>query len=280
MGYLQFNDSTTYNYQESKQFQRKIKKLAVRQFLKLYSKFHNNITENEKYPKWGFELEIHTLEKQDLDGKVNYVEKNDIEAFKKNEKVDFAIMDEFGNWMVEMVPYKPLENFTHGKQLLTMFIQYLRALYSNCRLGTEFLSSSFLPKHGTEFMLRDQGLGDMTGDEIRELNILTRSRYMNDCKINGHPRFQTFAMNFRERRGENQNILAPIFEDENTDMAKVTDFEPIAGHIHNDCSQFGLGLCCLQATFAAKDMTEARWVNDQMHMFTPIFVRFLKLEIN
>lgn len=62
-------------------------------------------------------------------------------------------------------------------------------------------------------------------------------------------------------------------------MQKTTDFEPVAGHIHNDCSTFGLGLCCLQATFAAKDMTEARWVHDQMHMFTPLFVSYINTTI-
>lgn len=43
-------------------------------------------------------------------------------------------------------------------------------------------------------------------------------------------------------------------------------------HILLDHMGFGMGLCCLQVTFQATNMDEARWLYDQLTPLTPIFL--------
>jgi glutamate--cysteine ligase catalytic subunit len=270
MGFIFAN--TTLNYNDAKPHQQKMKKLAVRQFINLYKKFHNVQTPVETYPKWGYELEIHTLKQEKKDGRINYACMNDIDAFKKDPNIEFEVTDEFGHWMIEMIPREPFDNFTHGLKMLSNLRSNFRQLYSNCRPGTEFLSSSFLPKFGTQSMRNDQGLGNMSAEEIKAHNEITRSRYLDDRMINKHPRYRTLATSLLQRRGEGQNVIAPLFQDVNTNLNYVDEFEPVAGHTHNESATVGCGLSCLQVTFASKNMKEARWATDQMHQFTSIFV--------
>jgi hypothetical protein len=54
-------------------------------------------------------------------------------------------------------------------------------------------------------------------------------------------------MNSRLRRGENQNILLPLFKDEKTDMVNALDMEheKYPGFIHLDTYSHGMLNACL-----------------------------------
>ena len=44
-------------------------------------------------------------------------------------------------------------------------------------------------------------------------------------------------------------------------------------HIYMDCMGLGAGCCCLQITFRASDIDEARYLYDQLAVVSPIMVR-------
>ncbi|XP_041360661.1 glutamate--cysteine ligase catalytic subunit-like isoform X2 [Gigantopelta aegis] len=112
----------------------------------------------------------------------------------------------------------------------------------------------------------------------------SRSLFFPDEAINsGHPRFKTLTRNIRERRGSKVAINIPIFKDKNTKEPFIEDFSGLVSgdgpqtaalpdHIYMDCMGFGMGLCCLQVTFQACCIEEARLLYDQLSTLCPIFL--------
>ena len=99
----------------------------------------------------------------------------------------------------------------------------------------------------------------------------------------GHPRFSRLSANIRERRGEKVAINVPIFRDINTPTPFVEDFSGLGDdgssaraakpdHVYMDAMGFGMGLCCLQLTFQADNICEARSLYDQLAPFCPIML--------
>lgn len=106
----------------------------------------------------------------------------------------------------------------------------------------------------------------------------SKSLFFPDEAINKHPRFATLTRNIRHRRGEKVVINVPIFKDKNTPSPFVETFpedeeatkasEP--DHIYMDAMGFGMGNCCLQVTFQACSISEARYLYDQLATICPI----------
>lgn len=274
MGLLDYSTITTYDYNKSKDFQWKVKKNAIEQFLRLYTKFSDFKPDDGKYRKYGYELEFNTVKiEKSEDGKLQYGLQTDLEFLKGQEASNFDIHAEYGAWMAELVPKIPMSQYLGSKQLK----DDIELLYSSAMKFTEttpnrLLSLPFYPKFGSIYMVNDLELGGYSLQEISEKNTISRSEYMDDCIISKHPRFSTFTQNVRQRRKEKPQIIAPLFKDEETNMTEILPNEKKAGEIHLDCFAFGMGLCCLQVTVGCDSIDESRWLYDQYHMFTPIFV--------
>merc|ERR1719402_1127849 len=115
-------------------------------------------------------------------------------------------------------------------------------------------------------------------------NSFTRSLFWpNQATFLGHPRFARLSENIRKRRGEKVAINIPIFRDEKTpqpfreNLAAVGDDGSSAraakdDHVYLDAMGFGMGLCCLQLTFQAHSMCEARELYDQLATLCPIML--------
>uniref|UniRef100_A0A8B9R9G1 Glutamate--cysteine ligase n=1 Tax=Astyanax mexicanus TaxID=7994 RepID=A0A8B9R9G1_ASTMX len=108
---------------------------------------------------------------------------------------------------------------------------------------------------------------------------VSKSLFFPDEAINRHPRFSTLTRNIRHRRGEKVVINVPIFKDKNTPSPFVETFPEDDGeaaravlpdHIYMDAMGFGMGNCCLQVTFQACSISEARYLYDQLATFCPI----------
>lgn len=169
MGFLDFQSHETYTYQESKEVQDKSKRLAVKQFVNLYKKFVDIEvlpTHENRYPKYGFELEVHTLNKEERNGETTYTIEKDIDYLRTNNKLGFAINHEYGAWMAEMVPRRPLDTFTYGGPMLNMLRCYMKKMYCYSKEGSEFLSLPFMPKMGTKYMLRELNVGDIEPSKL------------------------------------------------------------------------------------------------------------------
>ncbi len=103
---------------------------------------------------------------------------------------------------------------------------------------------------------------------------VTHSLFFPDAAINAHPRFATLTANIRERRGSKVAINLPVFRDTHTPQPFAEAFPPALGtegaaaaqpdHVYMDAMGFGMGCCCLQVTFQATNIAEARLLYDQL----------------
>lgn len=116
-----------------------------------------------------------------------------------------------------------------------------------------------------------------------------RSQFVPDEIANPHIRFPTLAANIRARRGRKVEINVPIFRDKNTpwpfkdptvnyDLHNWPEDDDVRngavkeGHVYMDAMAFGMGSCCLQITFQAKNITEGRTLYDQLSPLGPILL--------
>ncbi|XP_078226827.1 glutamate--cysteine ligase catalytic subunit isoform X2 [Callithrix jacchus] len=96
------------------------------------------------------------------------------------------------------------------------------------------------------------------------------------CTITSFP--STLTRNIRHRRGEKVVINVPIFKDKNTPSPFIETFpegdeasrSSKPDHIYMDAMGFGMGNCCLQVTFQACSISEARYLYDQLATICPI----------
>lgn len=140
----------------------------------------------------------------------------------------------------------------------------------------------------------------------------SQSQFVADECINPHPRFGTLTRNIRMRRGSKVDIRMPLFRDTNTAefapfRSTASESPPTAGSgggaaaiidgeanlgdgqdsgaagymsgweegwptVDMDCMAFGMGMCCLQVTFQAKDVNDSRYLYDQLASMTPIML--------
>jgi glutamate--cysteine ligase catalytic subunit len=116
-----------------------------------------------------------------------------------------------------------------------------------------------------------------------------RSQFVPDEIANPHIRFPTLAANIRARRGCKVRVNVPVFKDKNTpwpwkdptvnyDLHNWPEDDDVRNgaapdnFIHMDAMAFGMGSCCLQITFQAKNITEGRKMYDQLSPLGPILV--------
>lgn len=112
---------------------------------------------------------------------------------------------------------------------------------------------------------------------------------MPDEIANPHVRFPTLAANIRSRRGRKVELNVPVFYDEHTarpfkdptvrydlqqwpEDADVRNGAAKDGCIYMDAMAFGMGSCCLQITFQAKNIEEGRKMYDQLSPLGPILL--------
>lgn len=116
-----------------------------------------------------------------------------------------------------------------------------------------------------------------------------RSQFLPDEIANPHIRFPTLAANIRSRRGCKVEINVPIYHDDQTpkpfkdptvqyDLHKWPEDDDVRNgaakddHIYMDGMAFGMGSCCLQITFQAKNIEEGRKLYDQLSPLGPILL--------
>lgn len=117
----------------------------------------------------------------------------------------------------------------------------------------------------------------------------SQSLFLPDEIINQHVRFPTLTANIRSRRGSKVAINLPIYKDVNTPSpfvdpsipwdrklfpgdSEAKDGAAKVDHIYMDSMGFGMGCCCLQVTFQACSVTEARATYDQLVPVTPLLL--------
>lgn len=255
MGFLA--EGKTLTWEESAPYRQYIKDHGILQFVALYNRLNNRPQDEFK---WGDEVE-YVLVKIPEDGFATICTEsakyqkigNELAA---EENLNIKLLPEYGSFMIEATPGTPYGDTT----------QALLSVEDNLRLRRQTLEriideDVYLFTVGNFSMLGTDTYLDPpspAGQPIAE------SLYVSDDVINPHPRFGTLTKNIRTRRGENVDIHIPIFQDENT-PEDIVD-------IHMDAMSFGMGCCCLQVTFQARTLWEARCLYDQLAILTPIMM--------
>ncbi|KAF2185694.1 GCS-domain-containing protein, partial [Zopfia rhizophila CBS 207.26] len=188
---------------------------------------------------------------------------------------------EFGRFMLEATPGKPWG--IGFKDLLDVEpnMKWRRTIAKDHMAKEEYpITLTTFPRLGTP---------DCTMPSYPVSGAKLRSQFVPDEIANPHIRFPTLAANIRARRGRKVEINVPVFKDENTiwpfkdptvnyDLHQWPEDDDVRNgaakenHIYMDAMAFGMGSCCLQITFQAKNIEEGRKMYDQLSPLGPILL--------
>lgn len=189
---------------------------------------------------------------------------------------------EYGRYMLESTPARP---FTGD------FVDLLKVqdnMKARRDIASRHMNSNEIPLTITSFPVL--GIpGQFTEPFYPPTGGASRSLFLPDELINPHARFPTLTANIRTRRGSKVAINVPIFKDKNTPSPFIDDTVPwdrniypedsnardgaaLPDHIYMDSMGFGMGCCCLQITFQATDIDEARSLYDELAPLSPILL--------
>lgn len=200
------------------------------------------------------------------------LQKPEIEA--NGGPVDTLWRPEYGRYMLESTPGAPYGSSPHDF-LLVERSMLLRRSQVQKLLGEDerLMTVTMFPRLGSPRFLEPHF--EPNGESSQSL-------FIPDEAINLHPRFRTLTANIRKRRGSKVAINVPIFKDTNTPSPFVEQFPKSIfpesaeaakpDHIYMDCMCFGMGCCCLQVTFQACNIDEARLLYDQLAHLSPIML--------
>ncbi|KAL6715451.1 glutamate--cysteine ligase [Lecanora helva] len=189
---------------------------------------------------------------------------------------------EFGRFMLEATPGKPWG--IGFKDLLDVEpnMKWRRKIAKDHMESHEYpITLTTFPRLGT----RDEFITPYYPPYGERL----RSQFVPDEIANPHIRFPTLAANIRSRRGRKVEINVPVFKDKLTpipfkdptvdnDLHRWPEDDDVRNgaakddHIYMDAMAFGMGSCCLQITFQAKNITEGRKLYDQLSPLGPIML--------
>ncbi|KPP70212.1 glutamate--cysteine ligase catalytic subunit-like, partial [Scleropages formosus] len=265
-------------WEDTKRYADHVRKHGIVQFLNIY----NKVKERQKdVLKWGDEVEYMLMAVDEENEKVQLVLRGSevLQTLQeKGEKINpnhpTLWRPEYGSYMIEGTPGQPyggnMSDFnTVEDNMGKRRREALSVLKENETLGT---ITSF-PRLGCP---------GFTLPECEPTPVergASKSLFFPDEAINRHPRFSTLTRNIRHRRGEKVVINVPIFKDQSTPSPFVETFPGDDGesvraalpdHIYMDAMGFGMGNCCLQVTFQACSISEARYLYDQLATICPI----------
>ncbi|KAL6079062.1 glutamate--cysteine ligase [Balamuthia mandrillaris] len=266
MGFL--TDGGALPWEQAKKYADYIREHGIYQFLAIYQ---NTKTRKGDCLKFGDEIEYMVVHVDDAEKKIRLALRAHqiLDELMKEEKenpteAETLWRPEYANYMIEGTPGKPYGNCV---------TEYLK-IEENMRLRRKriqsYLNSNERLLCLTGFPLL--GVGHFTEPPYEPRGPVALSLFTPDELIFPHARFRTLTQNIRERRGKKVEIRVPLYRDRNTQP--LDDGDPKGGgyHIYMDSMAFGMGLCCLQCTFQAVDINEARYFYDQLAVLCPIML--------
>ncbi|XP_065566691.1 glutamate--cysteine ligase catalytic subunit-like isoform X2 [Artemia franciscana] len=185
---------------------------------------------------------------------------------------------EYASYMVEGTPGRPYGGLLSHFNVVEANMIKRREEVRKCLTDGETLATlTSFPRLGCpEFT---EPVSKPTPDRGESRSLF----FPDDAIYSRHPRFRTLTRNIRERRKEKVAINIPLFRDVKTpwpyleDLTKFGADEQAAGSnkpnsIYMDAMGFGMGCCCLQMTFQACNIAEARTLYDQLAPLCPIML--------
>ncbi|TFK26502.1 glutamate-cysteine ligase catalytic subunit [Coprinopsis marcescibilis] len=190
---------------------------------------------------------------------------------------------EYGRYMLESTPGSPYTGSINDLLSVESNMRYRRSL------ARKHLKPNEIPLTFTSFP-RLGAPGQFTEPYFDPKDaVSSHSLFLPEEITNPHARFPTLTANIRSRRGSKVAINLPIFVDEKTprpfidptipwDRAiypedhEARDGAALPDHIYLDAMGFGMGCCCLQLTFQACNVSEARRMYDGLIPIGPILL--------
>ncbi|OXM75866.1 glutamate-cysteine ligase catalytic subunit [Cryptococcus neoformans Bt63] len=206
-----------------------------------------------------------------------------LEKFKPSECASIPTFHpEYGRYMLESTPGSPFSGTPSSLVSVEADMRFRRQIIRS------HLKAHELPITLTSWArlgVKDSAFTDPETKPDTE-NSSSRSEYVGELLTNPHARFPTLTANIRQRRGSKVDIRLPLFIDENTLIPNGCSRPPLSTtsppgpakplpgfpYIHMDAMAFGMGCCCLQITFQAWNVDEARKVYDALVPVAPIML--------
>lgn len=271
MGLL--SEGSPLSWEETKALAQHVREHGIEQFINMYARLkdrHGDVL------KWGDEVEYIivrfddekkqtqvSLRAREMLAVLNEKEHNDPTGVKS------LWRPEYGAYMIEGTPGKPYGGLLAHFNVVEANMRYRRIEVAELLSpGEHVMSITNFPRLGAPNFTYPPAK-PTPEDE----SCAARSLYFPDEAIYpGHPRFKTLTRNIRQRRGEKVSIDLPIFRDKNTVIPVEGSLPDKPDHVHMDAMGFGMGCCCLQLTFQACNITEARTLYDQLTPMCPIML--------
>ncbi|XP_006612129.1 glutamate--cysteine ligase catalytic subunit [Apis laboriosa] len=279
MGLL--SEGSPLTWEETKNLADHVRKHGIIQFINLYKRLRDR---QGDILKWGDEVE-YMLIKFDDEAKIAKLSLRAAEILKTlnekeyNDPVNIKSLwrPEYGAYMLEGTPGKPYGGLLVHFNIVEANMKYRRQEASKLLGPNEVLMSlTNFPRTGAH---------DFTDPPTHPTPNSGSSKslfFPDEAIYPGHPRFKTLTRNIRKRRGEKVAINIPIYKDKNVpnpfkeDLSSLIEDESNCAakedHIYMDAMGFGMGCCCLQLTFQACNIEEARTLYDQLTPLCPIML--------
>lgn len=197
-------------------------------------------------------------------------------------EADVTFHPEYGRYMLESTPATPYT----GNPADLLNVQ--RNMAKRREIAKQRLHSNEIPLTLTSSPILGTP-GQFTEPYYPPTGPASRSLFLPDEIINPHARFPTLTANIRTRRGSKVAINVPIYFDKNVpkpfidptiefdrklypEDANARDGAALPDHIYMDSMGFGMGCSCLQITFQATNINEARNLYDQLAPLSPIML--------
>ena len=262
-------DAATFEWEDSLPWLRFVRTHGVQQFISVLRKMQH-VTGDELL--WGDEIEYHVfaLNGTQKTAKLSLHAHEVLKRLRSKEEElgrrdglhmeSCAWHPEYGAWMVEGTPRVPYGGFTHDLARVEANMRLRRArLLSQLGEGEIAVTMPAFPLMGADGIQCTEPAHSVGGPS-------SDSSTVPDALITPIPRFHTLTRNIRARRGSKVSVNVPVFADAATTPATL------ARGIQMDAMAYGMGCCCLQVTFQARDIDESRHLYDHLAVLSPIML--------
>ncbi|KIM45296.1 hypothetical protein M413DRAFT_441977 [Hebeloma cylindrosporum] len=279
-------------WDEAKKYADHVRSHGITQFLHIWDRLKDRQGDELL---WGDEIEYMvvsfdakeknaklSLRQQEILEKINSAV-DDISAGAPNNVCVPKFHPEYGRYMLESTPGAPYTGSIPDLLSVENNMRYRR------NLARKHLNPNEIPITITSFP-RLGVPGQFTEPFYDPCDaVSSHSLFLSEEITNPHARFPTLTANIRRRRGSKVAINLPIYLDEKTPRPFIDPTIPwdraiypedseakrgaaLPDHIYLDAMGFGMGCCCLQLTFQACNVADARRMYDGLIPIGPLLL--------
>ncbi|XP_042213993.1 glutamate--cysteine ligase catalytic subunit-like isoform X1 [Homarus americanus] len=280
MGLL--SEGTPLSWPQTKQYSDHVREHGIKQFINQY---HQLKGRQGDCLKWGDEIEymIIKLDHKNRKARLSLRGSELLEVLREAEEtnpkeVRSLWRPEYAEYMVEGTPGQPYGSLVQHFNIVEHNMSFRRSEVQSLLLPDEVvLSLTNFPRLGCPDFTYPPSRPDPNSGASRSLF------FPEEAITQSHPRFKTLTRNIRERRGEKVAINVPIYVDLKTPRPFVEDLSQYGDdgssaaaakedQVYMDAMGFGMGCSCLQMTFQACNVNEARVLYDHLTPLCPVML--------